>query len=69
MRMHDPPHPGEIIREFCIEPLNLTVTEAAVWKRGHTYFFCFLCLTPIRVMTTLPRDFASFFKNESLPQA
>jgi len=29
MRMHDPPHPGEIIREFCIEPLNLTVTETA----------------------------------------
>jgi addiction module HigA family antidote len=29
MRMHNPPHPGEIIREFCIEPLNLTVTEAA----------------------------------------
>jgi addiction module HigA family antidote len=27
--MHNPPHPGEIIREFCIEPLNLTVTEAA----------------------------------------
>jgi addiction module HigA family antidote len=29
MRMHNPPHPGEIIREFCIEPQNLTVTEAA----------------------------------------
>jgi len=29
MRMFNPPHPGEIIREFCIEPLNLTVTEAA----------------------------------------
>ena len=29
MRMDDPPHPGEIIKEFCIEPLNLTVTEAA----------------------------------------
>jgi addiction module HigA family antidote len=27
--MHNPPHPGEIIREFCVEPLNLTVTEAA----------------------------------------
>jgi addiction module HigA family antidote len=27
--MHNPPHPGEIIREFCIEPLDLTVTEAA----------------------------------------
>jgi addiction module HigA family antidote len=27
--MHNPPHPGEIIREFCIEPLNLSVTEAA----------------------------------------
>jgi addiction module HigA family antidote len=29
MRRHNPPHPGEIIREFCIEPLNLSVTEAA----------------------------------------
>ena len=29
MVMHDPPHPGEVIREFCINPLGLTVTEAA----------------------------------------
>jgi addiction module HigA family antidote len=29
MRMHNPPHPGEIIREFCIQPLDLTVTDAA----------------------------------------
>ena len=29
MRMHNPPHPGEIVREFCIEPLHLSVTEAA----------------------------------------
>jgi len=29
MRMHNPPHPGEIIREFCVEPLNLTITDAA----------------------------------------
>jgi len=29
MRMYNPPHPGEIIREFCVEPLNLTVTRAA----------------------------------------
>jgi antitoxin HigA-1 len=29
MRMHNPPHPGEILREFCIEPLGVTVTEAA----------------------------------------
>lgn len=29
MRMHNPPHPGEIIREFCVEPLDLTVTKAA----------------------------------------
>ena len=29
MRMHNPPHPGKIIREFCVEPLDLTVTEAA----------------------------------------
>ena len=29
MGMHNPPHPGEIIKEFCIEPLGLTVTKAA----------------------------------------
>ena len=29
MGMYNPPHPGEIIRGFCIEPLGLTVTEAA----------------------------------------
>ena len=29
MRMHNPPHPGGIIRELCVEPLGLTVTEAA----------------------------------------
>ena len=29
MGMYNPPHPGVIIREFCIEPLGLTVTEAA----------------------------------------
>jgi len=27
--MHNPPHPGAIIRELCIEPLGLTVAEAA----------------------------------------
>ncbi len=29
MRMHNPPHPGEILREFCIEPLGLSVTRTA----------------------------------------
>ena len=29
MGMYKPPHPGEVIRELCIEPLGLTVTEAA----------------------------------------
>jgi addiction module HigA family antidote len=29
MKMHNPPHPGEIIRTLCLEPLGLTVTEAA----------------------------------------
>lgn len=27
--MHDPPHPGEVLRALCLEPLGLTVTEAA----------------------------------------
>ncbi|MFM7712794.1 MAG: HigA family addiction module antitoxin, partial [Microcystis sp.] len=29
MKMHNPPHPGEVLKELCLEPLNLTVTEAA----------------------------------------
>ena len=29
MPMKNPPHPGEVIRELCIDPLGLTVTEAA----------------------------------------
>jgi addiction module HigA family antidote len=27
--MHNPPHPGEVLRELCLEPLGLTVTQAA----------------------------------------
>ena len=29
MLMHNPPHPGEIIKELCLEPLGISVTEAA----------------------------------------
>jgi addiction module HigA family antidote len=29
MEMFNPPHPGEIIREDCLKPLNLSVTAAA----------------------------------------
>lgn len=29
MHMHNPPHPGEIIRELCLDPLELSVTEAS----------------------------------------
>ena len=29
MLMHDPPHPGEVIKRQCLEPLGLTVTAAA----------------------------------------
>jgi addiction module HigA family antidote len=27
--MYNPPHPGEVLRELCLEPLGLSVTEAA----------------------------------------
>jgi addiction module HigA family antidote len=27
--MHNPPHPGEVIKELCLDPLKLTVTAAA----------------------------------------
>ncbi|TLZ30574.1 MAG: helix-turn-helix domain-containing protein, partial [Gammaproteobacteria bacterium] len=29
MRMHNPPHPGQIIRQLCLEPLGMSMTEAA----------------------------------------
>ena len=29
MTMHNPPHPGEVLRDLCLEPLGLTVTDAA----------------------------------------
>jgi antitoxin HigA-1 len=29
MAMHDPPHPGRIVRQECLEPLGLSVTAAA----------------------------------------
>lgn len=29
MLMHNPPHPGEIIKALCLEPLDISVTAAA----------------------------------------
>ena len=29
MTMHNPPHPGEVIRELCLQPLGVSVTDAA----------------------------------------
>ena len=29
MKMHNPPHPGEVLKTLCLDPLNLSVTHAA----------------------------------------
>ena len=29
MKMHNPPHPGEVLRVLCLGPLGMTVTETA----------------------------------------
>lgn len=29
MAMKNPPHPGRLVRDACLEPLGLNVTEAA----------------------------------------
>ena len=34
MKMHNPPHPGEVLRALCLEPLGLTVTAAATSAPG-----------------------------------
>ena len=29
MKMHNPPHPGEVLRELCLDALGVSVTQAA----------------------------------------
>ena len=29
MKMYNPPHPGEVLRELCIEPMGLSITSVA----------------------------------------
>ncbi len=29
MRMHNPPHPGEVLKKLCLDPLGISVTKAA----------------------------------------
>jgi addiction module HigA family antidote len=29
MRMHNPPHPGQVLKTLCLQPLKLSVTETA----------------------------------------
>jgi addiction module HigA family antidote len=29
MKMHNPPHPGEVLKSLCLDPMKLTVTQAA----------------------------------------
>ena len=29
IRMHNSPHPGDVIKSLCLEPLGVTVTQAA----------------------------------------
>lgn len=29
MLMHNPPHPGRVLRQLCLEPLGLTITQMA----------------------------------------
>lgn len=29
MKMHHPPHPGEVLKSLCLDPMGLTITDAA----------------------------------------
>ena len=29
MQMHNPPHPGKVLRKLCLEPLGLSIAKAA----------------------------------------
>lgn len=29
MQLHNPPHPGKVLRQLCLEPWGLTITEMA----------------------------------------
>lgn len=29
LKMHNPPHPGEVLKALCLDPLNLSISHAA----------------------------------------
>ena len=42
MRIHNPPHPGEIIREFCVEVLVLSYKWSEVIGSEQEILFCYI---------------------------
>ena len=51
MEMYDPPHPGEILKEDYLKPLNLSVTQTAVGLGGCDFGYgdCGLHRTPVHI--------------------
>jgi plasmid maintenance system antidote protein VapI len=66
MRMHNPPHPGEVLKSLCLEPLDLSVTETAkalkvTFSSVHSFFIKTIAsshrlsgATPIRTLLESP---------------
>jgi hypothetical protein len=52
MVMHNPPHPSEVIKQLCIEPVGMAVTEAAnglglaAFMKGQCRYFLQSVKTP-----------------------
>ena len=61
MVMKSPPHPGEVIREFCIKALGLTVTDAAkglgVSRKALSSFSMGILAYPLKWRCACPSGF------------
>ena len=54
MKMHNPPHPGEVLKALCLEPLNLSVTEVAVFLGCSKAHVCKAIQGRVTGVTPLP---------------
>ena len=46
-RLHNPPNPGEVIKELCLDLLRLTVTAARLTASGSPAARCQRCSTVV----------------------
>lgn len=78
--MHSPPHPGEVLKELYLDPLNLSVTEAAAGLQvtrktlsllinGHAGVSPQMALKLAKAFNTTPESWLNLQQQFSLSQS